>query len=287
MIPYITPWFALIPALLVSGLLTYISKRNIPHWEQRGYSKIPLLWTWILALSNTVALLASTASILLGGGFWASAAISIVGWLTPLVVITDLFTYKIPREPCIAAYWLGLPLMAGFMLSIQAWSPLASFLAWMFLPALLFLIGSGGMGMGDIRLLILFGTTMSWWVGIQNMVFALMAAAMIQILLFPIAKLTGRGRKMERSSIAGGSIEETLEEELASVNDEIKEDSNEEEPTQEDEPQVPTELEEKIKGKKKLYLPFGPVLMIAFLGAALYSASTWIHPCHLFLGFWC
>src|SRR5690606_4387356 len=137
---------------------------------------------------------------------------------------TDFSTYKIPREPSILAYYLGLPLMIGYALSIGSWAPIAAFGVWMVIPTLLFLFSGGGIGMGDIRLLILFGTTLSWWVGIEYMFYGLIASCLLQlIILYPAALITGRGKKAARGElereemIQQGVTTSAHDEELASV----------------------------------------------------------------------
>lgn len=271
-------------SLVSSALLWAKSNKHTSEWEDRGIS-VRFQWKSVFLAATLLAVLASTVAGVLGAGFLPAAGVGLLGWMTVLVTVTDFTTYKIPREPSILSYYLGMPLMAAFAIMNGSWAPIVAFLAWMLIPTILFFVAGKGLGMGDIRLLILFGTTLSWWVGIEYMFFALVAACLVQLLIaFPAAVLTGRGRKA-----VPGATESTAE--PAQPEAPAEEDAGEDdvvvevEVVEESLDSVPSDKQK--KAKKKLHLPFGPALMFAFLGMGIYSASRLIDNCDIFMMYFC
>lgn len=271
-------------SLISSALLWVKSQKHTSEWEDRGIN-IRFQWKSVFLVATLLAVLASTTAGLLGAGFLPAAALGILGWMTVLVTVTDFTTYKIPRETSILAYYLGMPLMVAFAITSGSWAPIVAFLVWFIIPTVLFFAAGKGLGMGDIRLLILFGTTVSWWVGIEYMFYALVAACLLQLLIaLPVALITGRGRRA-----VPGTTSSTPEPPRAAATSADEEDLTVEVEAAEETLDATTDsAPKKDKGqKKKLHLPFGPALMVAFLGMGIYSASRIIDTCDILIAYFC
>lgn len=272
----LSPFLAVLVAAALSAILWVVSSRKTSDWESRGFEGVKTSWTSIFAQSTGLALLSTLIAAFLGANFWQASAISLLGWMLVLVCYTDFATYKIPREPSIAAYYLGLPLLAGHALESQSWAPVAAFGVWMIIPTLFFLVAGGGIGMGDIRLFILFGTTVSWWIGIEYMIYALVAACVIQLLIFPIAKMLGRGQyaakgSMEAPEPAADEVAQTATDAASDGMDDSSVGNSEKSPAP----------------KKRMHLPFGPALMVVYFAVGMYSATRQLDTCDALVGMLC
>lgn len=281
-------------SVFTSAALWAYSSPRTAEWEARGFTGLPVQWKTLFLLSTLASISLAGLGAIIGADFWQMTSLGLLGWMTTLVTVTDLRTYKIPREPSVLSYWLGIPLMLGYAFSIESWAPLGAFGVWMIIPTALLLFSRGGIGMGDVRLLILFGTTLSWWIGIEYMFYALIVACVLQLILFAGAVVTGKGKRaavgelMHQDLVQQGLIDEEPTTDTISKVD-----------TSEIDLTVPTELVEPInsspedeqeprkESKKRLHLPFGPALMIAYTAAGVYAATRTMNTCDIFMMFLC
>jgi prepilin signal peptidase PulO-like enzyme (type II secretory pathway) len=206
-------------------VIDFVLKKHIVHWEHedRGFSPIGKKWRQIFYYS----LVGGIAFSLLAG-FISSFnlyAIYLVGVLSYVLIfssMTDIIVHKAPKEVARYGMYATAPVAilaisdfflnnSGGLINMTALSRLPfghtiyeaqlwNLGIWMIVPLVLLIVGRGGVGMADIRLLLLFGVTMSWWVGIMGMFIAFFIANVLQILAFIPAKKFGWGTMITMKS---------------------------------------------------------------------------------------
>lgn len=247
----------LIGSLVSSAILWTLGHRFTPAWEKRNMDNLAKRWTLLFALGTVFAVGFSLGAHALGAPILGAIALSIVAWLIPLVSATDYTTLLIPREISVIAYYLPLPLLAVYAWQADSWSPLINAGIWMGAVAIMFIpVLMGRMGMGDLRLFILFGTALAWWTSAYYVVLALLAACIIQIFVFILA-ITTKKIGVRRAIVPLVDEADTTE-----MTAEVT--------TPRHRAATPTPASDE---KKRLFVPFGPALLygaaLAALGAAV------------------
>jgi leader peptidase (prepilin peptidase) / N-methyltransferase len=177
-----------VPAFLVAPLLglitvimleTLMERRWQPLWAARGY---------ITDLSTRAAILPRTAAPIAMGlaasFYYDSIAVILAAaaatWLSALAITTDLVQMRIPREPCWAVLGLGV---VAVLVNGDVWGITSAAITFVVLAAAMLttaLISRGGLGSGDIRLVLAL-TPLAAWVGAGTFLWALLIAAAVQI----------------------------------------------------------------------------------------------------------
>lgn len=238
---YTTIVLSLLGTIALSSLLWIVSVRKVGDWEERGINGMIISWESIFLLSISIAVILSVLTAILGGSLALNLGVGLMGWVGTLTFFTDLKTYKIPKEPSILAYQLGFVLLAYHAYTIGSWQPFLSAGMWLLIPTLLFFMAGDGIGMADIRLLILTGVTVAYFVPVMYMLYTLIAASLVQGLFFLVAKLTGRGKMAPKGFISSDPMDN---------------------------------WDGSLDGEKlKLHLPFGPALIGSFAVLGVYSAT--------------
>lgn len=205
--PTVYAAFLFVAPAVMLGLAGLWFKRYVPAWssEERGFVGLEKHWSKIFYFSWIGGWAASMlAGYLSGGNLFAVFIFAILVYALIFSSYTDIIVHKAPKEvaryaiiavlPFAAAaiYFQGLINYSGDTLFNQfnyfgpdiASSQLIAFGVWMLIPVIMLIVSGGGLGMADIRLFVLFGVSLSWWVGIMGMFIMFFVANVIQIVSF-------------------------------------------------------------------------------------------------------
>jgi hypothetical protein len=197
---------------LILATIGFFLRKHVVKWEheERGFAAVGKHWKNVFYYSFIGGWgLSLLAGLLSEWNLYAILLMGIVSYVLIFSTITDLIVHKAPKEVSRYGIYAGAPVailaildffvnrsgglvnfnIANFGSTITE-AQLWNFGLWMTIPVVLLIVGRGGVGMADIRLLILFGITMSWWVGTMGMFIAFFIANVLQILAFiPANKL--------------------------------------------------------------------------------------------------
>lgn len=259
----------LITAIILSGGFSLYAKKKLPQWKERHFGEYDFKWNKIFAWSSVVAFAVSTLVFLITSSLAAALAIIPLGYMLVLGSVVDFKISKIPADISFIAYLVPIPLLLLFS-DRYGWF---SFAVWMGLVAFFFIFTWIGMfGFADLRILILAGTSLSWWVGIENLAMAFGFSAIIQLIFHAIAhiKKSDIGTMKTRTGwLYEKELKEQKEAELLENtpnSEEVK--ANDESVNETEEVTLVEDVDnadqKKKAGKKKKFLPFGPALYISF-----------------------
>lgn len=173
------PLAVLLSAAVTAFFELAVHRRWQKQWIQRGFTasaftgRLPTAARWAAAISVGTA----AAAV---GSLPASAAAAAGAWFCALALSTDLVDVKIPKEPTWFVAGTGLA-AAAFS---SSWVPLI--LAGTTLVLILLLLGltalltKGGLGSGDVRLMVSL-TPLSAWFGVTTFLWALLIACALQL----------------------------------------------------------------------------------------------------------
>lgn len=136
------------------------------------------------------ALVAGAFTIVYAPTLFAAVYVAVATWMCIVSVTTDLATCKIPREPA----WVTLA-VGGIAVAVEwnltgAASALVAFTLVGLVTVLTALVSRGGLGSGDVRLLLAL-TPLAAWVGFWPIFISLLVASLIQIPLRYLLKRFG------------------------------------------------------------------------------------------------
>jgi prepilin signal peptidase PulO-like enzyme (type II secretory pathway) len=208
--------------LILFGI-SFFLKRHTSAWseEERGFKPLESKWRYLFYYS----LLGGWVLSMLGGflsnwNLYAMVLLGVISYVLIFSTITDIIVHKAPKE--VARYGIYISLVvSGLAIFDQFWNKtgglvnpetlrlfpfvdtiweaqLYTVLAWLAVPLILILVSRGGLGMADVRLLILVGVGLSWWVGLMNMLVAFFIANVLQVLAFIPGQKLNWGRMIER-----------------------------------------------------------------------------------------
>lgn len=283
--------------LFLSIGLSAFGAYRLPKWKEREFGGYDFKWKTIFASSTLISFITGALIYSLTQSPWPAIAIIPLAYMTVLGSITDMKVVKIPSDISILAYWIPVPLLVIFADS-YGW---LSFAIWMAIVLLFtFFAFAGAFGFADLRIMILAGTSISWWVGAENILLAFGASALIQLLLHPLAHVFNWGIVKERKSISYLVKEKEEAERIASKenNVHVEADQQQEEAVVPDTETMPSDSNtEKPKGKvdnflngksakSRRFVPFGPALCIAFCFVGLYYARAFAVYIEPHFGWW-
>ena len=291
----------LILGLFLSIGLSAFGAYRLPQWKEREFGGYDFKWKTIFASSTLISFTIGALIYSLTASPWPAIAIIPLAYMTVLGSITDMKVIKIPSDISILAYWIPVPLLVIFADS-YGW---LSFAIWMAIVLLFtFFAFAGAFGFADLRIMILAGTSISWWVGAENILLAFGASALIQLLLHPLAHVFNWGIVKERKSISYLVKEKEEAERLASKENTIQVETEEVDLQQEEEAVVPdvdkvdadgntvkpkNKVDNFLNGKSaksRRFVPFGPALCIAFCFVGLYYANAFAVYIEPHFGWW-
>lgn len=182
--------------VLLSLVITLLSLKQKPEWyESEVTSKFS--WKKLTLLSGAYGVLLGSVSLLLWGNIFVAQSIFLVGWLLPIVCVTDFRAYKIPKGVSVITYYAALTLMLVASVYSQSWLPLISTGIAFIVPSILAFVR--GIGFGDVRLIMLFSFALPWWMGLYNWTMGLLLGAAIQLVVFLVSYATKSGKKIKTS----------------------------------------------------------------------------------------
>lgn len=182
-----------IPLAIVTVLLLEIL--YLRYWKKAWASRDILLFsqksgTYARVIGGSIAGLtvATTSTYPM-----MSVPFAATTWLSMTVIETDLRSRKIPKEPCWFVFAIGT--IAGlFSYSLYGLiSALAAFVVLGGLLLLLALLTKGGLGSGDLRLVVAF-TPLAWWVGVLPMLYGLFFASLLQGIIHLTLMVLGKNK---------------------------------------------------------------------------------------------
>jgi hypothetical protein len=240
---------------------------KVPAWKEKSFGQRDFKWKTIIISSSVFSFLCSLGLYSITYNLWVSLSVGLVGYITVLASVTDFGILKIPSEITSLGMLLFIPFVAIFWPSLDTFSLICWFvLVFLFAVMSLFQL----IGWADIELLTIFGFTFSWWVGIENMAYGLIVAVIIQIILIPLAgplKLGIKKKIGERTEWNKETKRVEIIVEEPDENDFIGE-------------QLKRSVQKKnhrhSKKKARIHLPFGPALLIAYMGVAIYAAFHYV-----------
>lgn len=240
---------------------------KVPAWKERDFGQRNFKWKTIIISSSIFSLLCSVGLYLVTYNLWVSLSVGLVGYITVLASVTDFAILKIPSDITGVGVCLPIPFVAIFWPSLDTFS----MICWLILVVVFAIMSvMRFMGWADVELLALFGLAFSGWVGIENMAYGLIAAVLIQMILIPLAGPLKLGVKKkigvqtewnEETKRVETVIEESSEDDFIGVY-----------------PKRSTQKKHLKESKKKerTHLPFGPALLIAYMGVAIYAAFHYV-----------
>lgn len=252
--------------LLAIGLGVF-SWLKVPAWKEKSFGQRKFKWKVIIISSSVFSLICSVGIYLVTYNLWVSLSVGLVGYITILASVTDFGILKIPSEINGLGMVLFIPFVAIFWPSLDTFS-----LIFWFVLVFIFAVMSyfHYIGWADIELMTIFGFTFSWWVGMENMAYGLIGAVFVQLILIPLAGPLKLGIKKKIGERTQWN-EETKRVEIIV-----------EEPSEDDfigghlKRSIRTKNRRHSKKKPRTHLPFGPALLIAYMGVAIYSAFHYV-----------
>lgn len=170
-------------ALAASQVAVITSTALRGRWEGRGITAIAR-WHWVNALAAVLGI--GAYALTLPAGILPAAATAVATGMTVIASATDLHCHKAPRElPHVVAF-VGLACAAPTVITnpIPTLTSLAvAFVGLVAIPWAARALTRNGLGFSDIRILWAFTATLSWWTGFVPLIWALIAACLLQIVL--------------------------------------------------------------------------------------------------------
>lgn len=152
-------------------------------WAARGI-RFPRTARHTFTWSGLVTAAAATAAAVSGQAAPVVVAYGVAMGALVLCVSTDLASQRIPREVPNTVAVIGWCCFAAHYSPLGAVAAAVTFIGIVLIPFIPTLVApSVGIGFSDIRLLHALTASLAWWVGHAWMLYALVAAALIQILV--------------------------------------------------------------------------------------------------------
>lgn len=244
---------ALGSALVMAGY----SAVKIDSWKERGFDSRPIRWNLIIGIAALAGVGMGMLSYLGSENPYVSATIVIGGYLMVFSSVIDIMLLKIPTEPTRVASLLGALLFLCCIPSLVMENYL-SLAAWGII-ILIFGVCSltGALGDADMKIFIAFFFLFAWWMPPMDIVAAIFLMMVMGLVTRGLASILNIGVKKNLSDQSRWNPETgKLEPYNANKIDTLK-----------------TRKERRLaKGKKRTFFPFGPSILVSFVGVAIYSS---------------
>lgn len=178
---------------LVFALTLYVGTQKAA-WAARGIR--PTVGWFAQSQLQAVAAGVAAAYVQPAWGSGAALGAGMFAWLTVLAVSTDLATRKVPWDIFHPVAAVGL---VAFLFNYTTEGALAlgaALIGVVGVPHLLRALTRKGLGMSDVRYLWAASATTSWWVGQNWLLYAVIAAALLQLVVRVMAPLGGWGTRV-------------------------------------------------------------------------------------------
>lgn len=206
--------YAALLSIIVLFILSFSLQNHIKEWEEesRGFSPLKQAWEEIFSASFIFAFLFSMLTWYLSSGSLIILVMSAtVSYTLIFSSYTDISVHKAPREVSnysflISSVFMVITLSMSYyddyysMVNITVnkdamFEPIEVFdtlvqnqilnmALWFIIIFIVQLISRGGLGMADVRIFLLLGVSLSWWVGFNNMLVLFAAINIVQALIF-------------------------------------------------------------------------------------------------------
>lgn len=193
-------------------------------------------------------------------------SVSLVTWISVMSALTDLFSLKVPMDLAVYGYWAAIPIGVTGIFFTEDWLfsliSMGIFLLW---AGFLYFFFNGGFGQADVRLLILYAFSITWWVGIDWVFYSFLIACVIQIFFHFVSPNLGVGKKRAKGQYYNPNID------TIPVNVDV----------------YPEKVEFGPVPKKKSFLPLVPALATVYLVAVTVSLFLGRTVCSAYDGIFC
>lgn len=239
------------------------TKHKIPAIKLRDFGKVDFKWDKMNKISLIASIVFGSISYLISDNIYVSCSMAIVTFVAFFCSAVDFKMMLLPTEPISLAIKLHLP----FIILAAPSLDLVSVGGYLIMVILFTFLWFGGkFGMGDLRLMVLFLVSMSWWFGIYSMWVAFVLAAVLALMSLPILKKHNKTVKKSTSQRTVYNAE-SQDYDIVDKVDVLSD-------TQLD---LMTRREYRKlvnNDKSKTHLPFGPPLLIAHIIMGFYLIIT-------------
>lgn len=263
---------------IVAVLLTVAAAVGLPlltlwvadEWPKRRIHAGPLTWKQVTAAQAAAAVTVATTVYVLTAdatvAFRGIAAASAAAWgsLAMLGAITDWYSLRIPRDATIA-HGAFIVFLLPFMLTALN----AAIIPWTISVTVIALVAylarfltRGGLGMGDVRLLVAAAALLSTWVAVPYLLYGLLGALLLQTVL----RITAPAGTRTRIRAALSPAEPAAADETGGSDTGLHVNPS---------PLTAAEAPPRLRGG----YPFGPSLAIGLTAAVLTAAANNITIC--------
>lgn len=109
-------------------------------------------------------------------------AVSLVMWVGVMSAMTDVFSLKVPMDIAVRGYWSVFPVSIAGIIFSDDWQIVGiGVLAFWVWAMFLYFFFAGGFGQADVRMMILHAFGLVWWIGVDWVFYAFLAACILQI----------------------------------------------------------------------------------------------------------
>lgn len=248
---------AFLLSLGANVIMAALSFMKIEAWKQRGYDARPIKWNLLIGLSALIGTALGIFGYMGSENPYASATIAIGGYLMVFSSTVDIMLLKIPSEPTKMAGFLGAIL---FLLSIPTLIP-ENYLALAFWGFIIIVFGIcsflGYLGDADMKIFVAFFFLFAWWIPPMEMTAALLLMAVGGLITTMLARFFNIGVEKSIGDRSRWNPETQSMESYSTARTES----------------LSTRREKrKAKGKTHKFFPFGPAILVAFVGIAVFSS---------------
>lgn len=238
--------------LLIVGatlIMSIHSLTRIKAWKERGFDARDIRWKLIISIAGIVGTGIGFFAYMGSGNMYTSATIAIAGYLMVFASTIDVMLLKIPSEPTQLSSLLGAVLFYFSIPSLIAENYMSLFFWGIILIAFGVCSLLRMLGDADMKIFIAFFFLFAWWLPPTELIVATLLMAILGLVTSVLANFFNLG------------VEKTLKESMK-WNPETK--RNEAVKT--------TTRVEKNKTKTRKFFPFGPSILVAFVGVAIYAS---------------
>lgn len=242
---------------IVMMAMTVLSLFKKKAWKSRGYDARPIAWNWVIASSAVLGFGLGFVSWLGSENAILAASVSVAGYLTLFASVTDIMLLKIPSEPTYMAQIMGaIMFIASFPVLIP--ENFITLIFWAFMILVLgFASFLGYMGSADLKILVAFFLLFGWWLPPTLVIVAMFIMCALGFITSGLAKIFNLGVEKNRLQTTKWNPETQRNEAVG----DLVEDDEQEKPSN-------------GKSKKKTFFPFGPSILLAFTGIAVYTSYS-------------
>lgn len=251
---------ALVAIVLANLIMGGASRLWVPAWKKRGYDDRPIRWNLLIIISALIGMSVGAVAFL-GSENWAtSTAVSIVGYLAVFSSTVDILLLRIPSEPTKLAGLLGAIL---FLAALPTVGP-ENYMSLVFWGLVLVVFGVCSwlryLGDGDMKIFTAFFFLLAWWMPPNDM-----TASMIVLVVFGFIT---RGL----AAMFNIGVDKSVAQQTKWNPETQKMEALDTSQQAGDVHEAGRAEKRKTKSKNRKFFPFGPAILVSFLGVAIFSS---------------